>query len=278
MNIEIIMDFFYEKISKRVKERIDSSKYNHSQIYSRDYKQLSWIINNKRTKNNRFLVTNAVLRNTDESGEAIGLVPKLNFKNEQEVLWGTKEEISNYLPDLFELLWNEVSKENSGYQIDKNLFLCDYVPYAKYNTYWNILFSENNNYPAITYGIFEDDVIENYDKAEREAYKFLYNKCKKDFLKIFNDFTDKTMSFYKIDKVFQQSFIENLFIPMLKNFEPDNDSLGLRVKNLIKSDLSHCASLIYENNTQNEYFSRLIRASSTYILSLEKIQKTMIFF
>ena len=126
--------------------------------------------------------------------------------------------------------------------------------------------------------LIEDDVIENYDKAEREAYKFLYNKCKKDFLKIFNDFTDKTMSFYNIDKVFQQSFIENLFIPMLKNFEPDNDSLGLRVKNLIKSDLSHCASLLYENNIQNEYFSRLIRASSTYILSLEEIQKTMIFF
>ena len=192
--MEIISNFFYEKTSKRIKEKIDLSKYNHSQIYSRDYKQISWIINNKRTKNNRFLVTNAVLRNTDESGEAIGLVPKLNFKNEQEVLWGTKEEILNYLPNLFKLLWNEVSKENSGYQIDKNLFLCDYVPYAKYNTYWNILFSENNNYPAIAYGIFEDDVIENYDKVEREAYKFLYNKCKKDFLKIFNDFTDKILS------------------------------------------------------------------------------------
>lgn len=275
MNIEIIMDFFYERASKRIKGKINSSNLNHSKIYSRDYKQISWIINNKRTKNNRFLITNAVLYNTDESGKAIGLLPMLEFKSKQEILWGTKEEISEYLPDLFELLWNEITKENNDYQIDKNLFLCDYVPYAKYNTYWDILFSKNNIYPAIAYGIREDDIIENYDNAEREAFKFLYNKCKDDFSKIFNAFIDKTTSFNKIDKVFQKSFIEKLFIPMLNKFKPDGNSLGLRVKNLIECDLSHCASLIYENSsTRNEYFFKLNRASSTYILALEDIQKS----
>lgn len=275
MNIELVMDFFYEKASKRIREKINSSDLNHYEIYSRDYKQISWIINNKRTKNNRFLITNAVLYNTDESGKAIGLLPMLEFKSKQEILWGTKDEISKYLPDLFELLWIEITKDNNEYQIDKNLFLCDYVPYAKYNTYWDILFSKNNIYPAIAYGIREDDIIENYDNAEREAFKFLYNKCKDDFSKIFNAFTDETTSFNKINKVFQKSFIEKLFIPMLNKFKPDGNSLGLRVKNLIGCDLSHCASLIYENNSaQNEYFFKLNRASSTYILALEDIQKS----
>ena len=274
MNIELVMDFFYEKASKRIREKINSSDLNHYEIYSRDYKQISWIINNKRTKNNRFLITNAVLYNTDESGKAIGLLPMLEFKSKQEILWGTKDEISKYLPDLFELLWIEITKDNNEYQIDKELFLCDYVPYAKYSTYWNILFSKNNKYPAFAYAIREDDVIENYDNAENEAFKFLYNKCKDDFSKIFNDFVNETTSFNRINKVFHQSFIEKLFIPMLDKHKPDGNSLGLRVKNLIECDLSHCASLIYENNgARNEYSVKLNRASSTYICALEDIQK-----
>jgi hypothetical protein len=275
MNIEIIMDFFYEKASKRIRDRIKLLGLKHYQIYANDYKQISLIINNRRTKNNRFLITDSVLEHFSKDGTTIGLYPMLKFNSKSEILWGTKEEISQYLPSLFELLLNEISKEKNDYQIDKNLFLCDYVPYAKYSTYWNILFTKKNKYPAVAYGIYEDDVIDNYDKAENEALNYLYNKCKDDFFKIFSDFAKETTSFNKINKVFQQSFIKELFIPMLNKFKPDGNSLGLRVKNLIECDLSHCASLICENNsTRNEYFFKLNRASSTYILALEDIQKS----
>lgn len=279
MNIEIIMEFFYEKASKRIREKVNTSPLNHYQIYPCDCKQISWIINNRRTKNNRFLITDAIISNSykdEETGCYIkfGLLEKLDFKSTKEIFWGTTEEITGYLPDLFKLLWNEIVLKDNDYQIDSELFLCDYVPYAKYSTFWNILFSKSNNYPAIAYGIYEDDVIENIDFARECALDYFYNKCKQDFAAIFSDFTDKTTSFHKIDKIFQHSFIEELFIPMLNRFKPNGNSLGLRVKNLIECDLSHCAKLIYANESnKNEYFFKLNRASSAYILALEDIQK-----
>lgn len=115
------------------------------------------------------MITDAVLENCDDFGEPDGLLAKLPFRNRKEILWGTDDEIECYLPLLFELLWNEVSYQDNSNHIDKELYLCEYIPYAKYSTYWNILFSESNIYPAISYGIMEDDVINNIDKAKEQG-------------------------------------------------------------------------------------------------------------
>lgn len=273
MNINVILDFFYCRASKRIKEKVTESKLTHREIYMRDSKQISWIINNNRTKNNRFLITDAVIENCDDFSEPDGLLAKLPFRNRKEILWGTDDEIECYLPLLFELLWDEVSYQDNPNHIDKELYLCDYIPYAKYNTYWNILFSESNIYPAISYGIMEDDVINNIDKAREQAYIFLYNKYKNIFKKVFVEFVEKTDSFHKINQVFLDNFIRAKFIPMLIQNKPNSSSLGIRVKNLIEADLSHVASLVLNNDDiEQKYYSKLINASSTYIVSLEKIQ------
>ncbi|GAB6168567.1 hypothetical protein JCM1393_10270 [Clostridium carnis] len=273
MNIDIILEFFYCRASNRIKEKVTESNLTHREIYLRDSKQISWIINNNRTKNNRFLITDAVLENCDDFGEPDGLLKKLPFRNIKEILWGTDYEIECYLPLLFELLWDEVSYEDNPNLIDKELYLCDYIPYAKYSTYWNIIFSENNIYPAISYGIMEDDVINNIDKAREQAYIFLYNKYKIKFKKIFVEFVEKTDSFHKINQVFLDNFIRDKFIPMLIQNKPNSISLGLRVKNLIEADLSHVASLsLNDDDIEQKYYSKLINASSTYIVLLEKIQ------
>ncbi|MFH5836184.1 hypothetical protein ACHAL6_08915 [Proteiniclasticum sp. C24MP] len=250
------------------------SNLSHKEIYCHDSKQISWIINNRRTQNNRFLITDAALDTTDDFLENDGLVHKLPFNNIKEILWGTDEEIRNYLQDLFRIIWNEVSSVNNAYQIDKELFMSDYVPYAKYSTYWNILFSVNNVYPAILYGILEDDVINNIDSARDSALLYFYEKCKSDFEDIFLEFANRTKSFSKINKVFLKSFIEDSFIPMLNEYQPDDHSLGLRVKKLIASDLAHCASLVYDTTLNNRvYLTNLINASSVYIVKLEDIQR-----
>lgn len=274
MNIDVILEFFYCRASTRIKEKVTESKLTHREIYMRDSKQISWIINNNRTKNNRFLITDAVLQNCDDFGEPDGLLAKLPFRNRKEILWGTDDEIECYLPLLFELLLDEVSYEDNPNHIDKELYLCDYIPYAKYSTYWNILFSENNIYPAICYGIMEDDVINNIDKAKEEAYIFLYNKCKNIFKKNFFEFAEKTDSLHKINQVFLDNFIRDKFIPMLIQNKPNNSSLGIRVKNLIEADLSHVASLVLnEEDIDQKYYAKLINASSTYIVCLEKLQQ-----
>lgn len=285
MNMENIMEFFYEKASKRIKDRIKDSGLKQYEVYQPDTKQISRIICNNRTKNNPYLICDAVLENrykAEDTGRYIlcGLlnVKELHFSSKKEILWGTDEEIDSYIFDLFKRLWEEVSIDNSPYDIDRELLLFDYVPYAKYSSYWKILLSENNQYPAISYGIYEDTVIKNIDSAREEAFLFLYQKCQTEFLKLFKDFTNSTLSFHKIDKVFKNIFIEKTFIPMLKRYTPNSSSLGLRVRELIFADLSHSAELIHNKMTDNRAYKKsLIKASSGYIIELENIQKNSLF-
>lgn len=278
MDIDLVLDFFYERASKRVKDKVVQSKLTAKQIYKPDHKQISRIINNKRNRNNRFLITDAVIQNSvvnPETGkyESYGLIEKLEFKNEKEILWGTDTEINNYIFDLFKLLFTIVSDANAPYNINRDLFLCDYIPYAEYSTYWNIIFSPQNKYPAIAYGIYEDSIISGIDSARDNALLFLYKKCKKEFHSSFDKFATETKSFHKIDKIFKENFIEKIFIPMLNKYTPDSSSLGIRVRDLILSDLSHCASIVYRDfQAEHTYKTNLINASSNYILALEKIQ------
>lgn len=278
MDINLVLDFFYERASQRVKDKVIQSKLTAKQIYKPDHKQISRIINNERNRNNRFLITDAVIQRSVENPEtgkyeSYGLIEKLEFKNEKEILWGTDTEINNYIFDLFKLLFTIVSDKDEPYNINRELFLCDYIPYAECSTYWNILFSPHNKYLAITYGVREDAIITAIDPARDNALIFLYRKCKNEFHSLFDNFATETKSFHKIDKIFKENFIEKMFIPMLNKYTPDSSSLGLRVRDLILSDLSHCASIVYrDTQTELDYKTKLINASSTYILALEEIQ------
>lgn len=57
----------------------------------------------------------------------------------KEVLWGTDEEINNYMFDLFEHLILEVFSDQNEYNLDIEKYLCDYIPYAKNSTYWEVI-------------------------------------------------------------------------------------------------------------------------------------------
>lgn len=280
MNTNKIEEFFYKKASFRIAEKVRNSGLKHADIYKPDHKQISRIINNERNKNNRFLICDAVIHNyyeDEETGKNIecGLLAtkELGFNTIKEILWGTDEEISTYISKLFFLLWAEVTTPTTSCMIDTELYLCDYVPYAKNSTYWNILFSPNNKYPAILYGIREDTIIEEIDESRDKALLFLYSNCKSDFLNFFQLFTEEQVSFHKLDRTIKEILIPG-FINVLKSHRPNSSSLGLRVRDLINADLSHCASMIANNNYQS-YYAKLNTASSNYIIELEKIQESL---
>ena len=278
MNIDKILNFFYEKTSQRIKTKIEESGVKQKDIYPDDPKIISSVVNNRRTKNNRFLIRDGIVATiSKKDGAEYGFLPKLSFESRQEILWGSNEEINSYIYDLFVLLWEEVSSETSSYGIDKDLLLCDYIPYAKYKSYWNIIFSSENKYSAIAYGIYEDDVVGKIGCAEKKALMFLYQKCQQEFLSNFEEFAKNTLTFYKINQAFKKDFIEESFVPLLKKHTPDSSSLGLRVRDLIYSDLSHCAPLVHEEETEDcSYLKKLISATSSYVLALENIQKDML--
>ena len=278
---EKIEAFFYSKASKRIGDRIANSGLTYAQIHISDHKQICRIVKNTRTNNNPFLICDSAMKKyylDEETGDfkCCGLLgtPELNFSSEKEILWGTDEEISSYIFDLFILLWEEVSS-SPKFEITPDLYLCDYVPYAKYSSYWEVLFSPTNIYPALYYSIYEDEVINGIDPARNEAIKHLYNKCKKEFLSLFISFTNIQTSFHKLDKIIENELLANLFVKMIKKYEPDSSSLGLRVRDLIKYDLSRCAEQVVSAEKDPYYFA-LLNASSKYAFLLEEIQEQQI--
>lgn len=288
---DALAEFFYRKASARVKIKVEKSNLKHKEILYPDPKQISRIINNNRQRNNKFLINDSALETSyvDENNKSVstGLIPSLPFNSPKEVLWGTDKEITEYLHDLFTLLWDEVCVRNK--LIDSDFYLYDYVPYAKYSTYWKILFESDTindprfsfveydgkmlNFPARFFGIKEDTVIENIDSARSEALEFLYARCKDDLFKSFIEFTEENDSFHMLNNRIKSGLIEKRFLPLMEKYKPDASSLGLRVKDLILEDLSYCAALVCNRSIDNpDYRKQLINASSDYILRLEKIQ------
>lgn len=285
MNTEKIMEFFYERISKRIKEKVEKSGKTHAEIYKTDSKLISRIINNKRTRVNPFLISDAILDSSAQQDESdkyvkIGLLHGIGFNTKKEILWGTEEEIKEYLPNFFKLLWEELPDKDDNYGIDKDLILNDYIPYAENSAYYDLIVSYKYDWPFMAlYGRSEDYVLFNQKKYKQEAFEFLYLKCKKEFEKIFNDFSSEVESFHKIDKVVKNEFIDTTFISLIKKNIPNEYSLGLRVKTIIKSDLSQSADLIVnyrEKGQINEMKKKLLNAASNYAISLKEIQNDMI--
>lgn len=314
---ENIADFFYQKASDRIRQKVENCNLRYVDILYPDPKQISRIINNNRQRNNPYLINDSALEcsyklEDEEEYTPCGLVPNLSFNSKQEALWGTDDEIRAYIHDLFVLLWNEVCIDRK--RIDSELYLCDYIPYAKYSTYWKILFEsdtindprfsfvkysdiiqdstiedpnyipfsdeESNNrmlnFPTLLFGIKEDTIIENIDSARDDALEFFYHRCEDNFLKGFIKFAENNNSFHMLNNKIRDELVEKMFLPLMEKYKPDASSLGLRVKDLIFEDLSYCAVLVYNRKIDNaDYRRQLINASSNYILQLEKIQSSI---
>lgn len=281
MNIDNVMKFFYKRISIRVKHAVDKSGLRQEDIHS-NQKLISKIINNKRDRHNRFLIIDSVFECdiiNDETGERHpgGLlgIKELGFKDEKEVLWGNDEEINNYLFELFEHLILEVFSDPNEYNLDIEEYLCDYVPYAKNSTYWNVI--NKNIFPALFYGVSEDKILYDLFPAREEAIRLIYSRCYTSFKDYFFSFIEDKNSFRGIDKIFKSSFIDEKLVPLIRDNPPKPTSLGLRIQQLVLEDLSHTASLVVGETIDNiEYKRLLIHASSEYVLALEEIHKTFL--
>ena len=276
--------FFFQNCSSRIKRAIKNAvitetnngiktqrKLHLKDINSQDPKLISRIQNNKRSiKKNPYLLT----PNTTED-----LASALFNKNVQILLWGTEEELYKTLPNIFhkiilDLL--EIPDISSKYNVDVNLILMDYAPYAFNHTYHDILKKNNAKLDDFSYGVYPSEIYLHHSSEQKEAINFLYQKCKYEFLAIFYNFAITTNSFTKIDKHMEKDFITPYFIPMIKRYLPQGDSIGLRVHNLIKHDISRSNKLIkqYPNVTvYSEFQKKLISFSTQYAYDIMNLQK-----
>lgn len=303
MDFKKTTNYIYKNCINRVKKRLeelglpqisicpsDKSLVSHFFNYEKNYEKYknSAKLYKKKSnplKNNPYLITPKLLNGLDESGDACGIVPVLGFKDEYEVLWGTNKEFNNNLHQIFRNIISDLLDIHT-YDKEINNALCDYVPFAKYSTYLQLI--QKTHFPVLPYyGITEDEIFFNIGNAEANAIDFLYSKpdLKKDFNERFSNFIKKNeleKKYTNIDKKLTNKFVQPELIPLLEKYAPSGDSLGLRVKSIIEHDLSQSKDLILaheENRTlsDSEYTKTLINASSSYVAKLEEIQKSFIY-
>ena len=101
------------------------------------------------------------------------------------------------------------------------------------------------------YGVSEDKILCDLFPAREEAIRLIYNRCSASFKDYFFSFIEDKKSFRGIDKIFKTSFIDEKFVPLIRDNPPNSTSLGLRIQQLILEDLSHTASLIVGETINN---------------------------
>ena len=278
--------FFYSACIKRVNDSRLEKKLKQIEVCNTEDRALvSNFFNGNCTKNNPYLISKKLMGYnkdwksfaTGEDGEYIGILHKLNFNSVKEILWGTDEEIENYLQTLYLLIMEELPKNCPEYYLDWEYVLFDYVPYSKYKTLYDI---KNDLKISLldTYGINDEEVCEAkifIHQINAMIMLLEKEKFKSDFKEIFIDFAIKQKSFTHIDKKFEEDFIIPKFIPLLKKYKPKHEnSLGLRVRDLLNNDLRCVPELISLKHSEKPHddINRMLNsATSRYITELEKI-------
>lgn len=303
-----LLDYIFFKASERIDKRYKEKKINNGLTYEdvcpSDHKLLSPITNyhTKDKKSREKYLSNKNITNLipdralinyldssvenkrkSKSNEKIdlsyyekGIVKALGFKSKNEALWGTESEIKNNLHDIFIRLFNILENDKTN-NFDIEICLSDYVEYAKYRAYYELLFKPTKtNLPFIYYGMSEDVLMSNIDNAKNNAIEFLYKKIEKDFSINFLTFCNTIDTFHNIKKVLNEVLYKNIFKKILIENMPKEESLGMRVRNIILSDFYNIPTQIAKynlNGTIDQILQYLNRASSEYCLALEKIQK-----
>ena len=87
-----------------------------------------------------------------------------------------------------------------------------------------------------------------------------------------SEFCSQHTTFKKLDKKLID-FVKHKVISLLKEYAPDENSLGLRVMHIIESDLFKKRTVTLNSKEQNTAITRLISVSASYIEELEQLQE-----
>lgn len=268
----VIAEFFYEKTSQRVNLKWGENHLSQDDIVKSNRKLFSHVINCKITGDNPYLLTPTSMS---------GIRKNLGFKDDAELMFGTRLEIEEYAEELFGLFFDEyIVASNDIFPKDTyQIFYCDYLPYAKNCASLDLLSGKNlkkndREFREALLNTTRKDLIRNLEKLTDKARHFVYLKNRKWFLEELFRFTDNTPSYIKFPKRID-TFAKEIFVKKIKeNIPTGRNSLGIRTKELFESDLAIIDQELRVYGWQNdeeEYKYKLFSASLSYINNLEKI-------
>lgn len=305
-------DYVFSEIGKRIKKRKKENKITFYQLAGyenkKDYESRKKDSNSDNKEERQFrydkfdysIITNIASgkaytnKNPNLMSDTLldYLTKKLKFSNELELMWGDGDETSSAIKTIFEnIMLDVLYYGNEDLKDSFNTMLFDYVPYAEYHSYWRMFvegidmptFPDNKFViPAYYYRLNEDSIIEQYGLKQKNAIEFLYYKFDVDLTKILwnflkNEFkTDDGYSLKKIDKKLE-NLVSTLNVFFLDNI-PDEESLGLRVRNILLSDYKRFGYLIAKKMEKEKFelaedtLKYLVESSLTYVNELKRVQ------
>jgi len=292
-------ELIYSECAKRLKQRKLSLRLTDDEIAAGNYdrKVINRIINNKRARNNPYLIPPAYVK---------PLVNKLRLSGDNELFWGDIEDES-FVEVLFCRLVSDIlnrSEPNddelyrSKHPRKKDLIqkvLLDDVAYAKaYPTLpsgFEYISPDGGYYPISPLAnVRGSEQVSPLDRKRirHNAISRLFRNTRpmgmfQDFFQESND-RGETLGFSKLEKRLD-GFVEKSFMDFIKENMPGESSLGLRVYGIVSVDITRYVDMELVNiqketagfsrstsPEQDEILASLMAAGRSYIEQVEDLQ------
>ncbi len=272
-------DFLYTKISARAKNAKNILSKKNEDIYVLNPAIASYIVNNKRTNNNPYLVPGRLYTEYGITrNQADVIADNLGFSSVEDFLWGNLTEFHSYSGALFSKLI--IDSRSDADSCDKKVIedaLCLYTPYARLSEY-NLLL-RTDQYKAINF-------VCDYDEKDEmdilySAIARLYQRVDKKFAKIYFEFFSgkKTL---KLNRTIAD-FVHTCLIPLVQDYISDDNSFGKSSKVIIESIAQNMANEVTDNLPEDilteeervhfETAEEFVNMSLEYFSNLEMLQE-----
>lgn len=228
-----LLNFFYEKACCRVKQKYEDNGSPKLTSLHKNSKIIGNILKMKITANdNKYLIT--------PTAKKVLLREKF-FANATEMLWGSKEEIDGYIEPLFYLFWDTYVLNSDICEKIVSPYMYDYLPYAKHSIYKKQIIYQNNeddkNFAEALFNTSKEELLDREESILSETMHFIYQKNQGWFRKEWENFTEETQIYAKLDKKLDK-FAEKKFLPNITANTPTvSSSDGLLAKTLLERDL-----------------------------------------
>ena len=177
-------------------------------------------------------------------------------------------------------LIRDILDNNSPYNDIINYSLFDHINYAFYKTIYDLKIKYNVENTITTFGILETCFTPNTGAlyaSLNNAILHLY--CKKgvadSFKMIFTRFSEKQFSYKYFEKHIEKALLPELKNKLFSTYIPNEKSLGLRVHQLIKTDIKKAIWLSSTDgkfNNKINFERSLVKITSRYITELQKLE------
>lgn len=282
----------YLKLHSSLKEArndeysIPKMKITNSYISAGNHTAIGLIRNFKLTSKNVFFISDSLAEDIVENvvlkspyQRYMDDKKKIEYENVEEVFWGTYEEIKQEELIFFYVICRDMLNSEEYRQSMENI-LKDYIPYAVNLAYRDINFEEEFE-RSLYERYFTEIPLDRVDEEQLKAIVRLYAQLIQkniDITKLFFEQLEEveywstksteeeyksldrvkhsSIGFKKADIIFKR-FIDEHLLTILKDFEVQPSSFGLRVYSIIRNDFLEFVKL-FDNQTQSQDISNYV--------------------